>query len=371
MVAGSNIFTFRMNEETALDILPPRVYTVKYNQIQGFFLEITKDKLELPAKIYGKAQDRVDKCISTYQDRSASTGILFTGDKGTGKTLEMSLLANDVIDKLHLAIILVTEPYNGEAFVSFIETLGECCLVFDEFGKMYSSDSRKDNDVPQKSLLSLMDGVDKTKRMIILTENKELDINEFMLNRPSRIYYHFRYKKLDEDSIIGYCRDAVMDSNTIRDIIDLSRRSKIFSFDMLQSIVEEQLRFNDTIENVVEELNIDTREDSKAMIEILKVVEKGSQIEREVFGSKTIPVPDHYSYIKLVPGGVDDVDDDEFVEDVPELGLVSDGGKYDEFHIQISDLAYEEKGKLVYETDRFTVIAKELPVSRVNYFNMF
>ena len=213
MINGSTINVFNMNEETALDYLPAKIYTLKYDDFSGFFLEITKDILELPEKIYGKTMERVNKCLQTYQERTASTGILLTGDKGTGKSLLMSLLANEAIDKLELPVILIKDAFNGTKFVSFIESLGECCLVFDEFGKMYVSDDRHtgDNEVPQKALLSLMDGVDKTKRLIIMTENHEFDINEFMLNRPSRVYYHFRYRKLDEESIVGYCNDHDVD----------------------------------------------------------------------------------------------------------------------------------------------------------------
>jgi hypothetical protein len=110
---------------------------------------------------------------------------------------------------------------------------------------MYAADSRhNEKKPPQSALLSMMDGIDKTKRMFIFTENSQLDVSEFMLNRPSRVYYHFKYKKLDEASIMGYCKDKNVDIAVTKDIIDLARRLRIFSFDMLQSIVEEHLRFD-------------------------------------------------------------------------------------------------------------------------------
>lgn len=354
MISGSRVNIIKLNENTALDVLPPKVYTVNFNPLDGFYLSVTKDELTLPEKIYGRAIERVDKCVRTYKDRTQSTGVLLTGDKGTGKTLLMSLLANRVIAELDLPVILIKEPFSGGAFVSFIELIGECALVFDEFGKMYSSSS-SDDGVSQDSLLSLMDGVDKTKRLIILTENKEFDISEFMLNRPSRVYYHFRYSKLDEDSITGYCADRGVDTIIIKDIVDLSRRSSIFSFDMLQSIVEEHLRFDCPIDEVVQDLNIDIRQEHGDSIEILSIVDTATKENRKIMGAIVTVKPErNYSYIKMVPNHpVNDEDD------------------YDELYIRSKDLAYESGENLVYETDQYTITAKTIPPTYTNYFNMF
>lgn len=369
MINGSTINVFNMNEETALDYLPAKIYTLKYDDFSGFFLEITKDILELPEKIYGKTMERVNKCLQTYQERTASTGILLTGDKGTGKSLLMSLLANEAIDKLELPVILIKDAFNGTKFVSFIESLGECCLVFDEFGKMYVSDDRHtgDNEVPQKALLSLMDGVDKTKRLIIMTENHEFDINEFMLNRPSRVYYHFRYRKLDEESIVGYCNDHDVDKQITKEIVELSRRSAIFSFDMLQSIVEEHLRFNASIEDATTDLNIDLREELGSMLEIIKIIENATEEIKEVYDTIFIKKPGSYIDIKIktdntIPQGTNsgakrDEDEDE-------------DAKYNSFYLNASDLAYEHDGKLFYETKLYTVIAKEMSKKHINYMSL-
>lgn len=359
MVSGSAVYIYNLNEETTLDVLPPKVYTIKYNQLDGFYLSITKSKLEIPAKIYGNTRERVEKCIATYKTRNTSTGILLTGDKGTGKTLLMSLLANEVMDRLSLPVLLVTEPYNGTQFTSFIASIGECCMIFDEFGKMYTANGRNENDVPQKSLLSLMDGVDKTKRLIILTENSELDISEFMLNRPSRIYYHFRYKKLDESSIEGYCEDLNINTSITKDIIDLSRRSKIFSFDMLQSIVEEHLRFGNPISEIVQDLNIDTRENFLDTYEIIKVVDKATGKQKELFDSPFVSKPDRYSYIKLKRTRSNPDSESEFEE------------AYEEFSISVADFAYQKDNMVVYENEKYTVVMKTPDIFVKNYSNLF
>ena len=355
--------------------MPTQVYTLRFNQLTGFYLTLTKDQLELPETIYGDTPKRVDRCLSTYQDRDAATGILLTGDKGTGKTLLMSLLANKVITDLKLPVILIKEAYTGDQFASFIELLGECCIVLDEFGKMYTSSRHHDDRPHQDNLLSLLDGVDKTKRMVIMTENSELDISEFMMNRPSRVYYHFRYKKLDEASIIGYSQDHGIPKAVVRDIVDLSRRSKIFSFDMLQSIVEEYNRFETSIEDVIADLNIDIREEFGVDIEIMKVIRKVDEVELELFGSAIVqkPAGNHgYSYIKIKKDATKNRPRNKADEVMEELGISTDDEEsYDEIYIELSDLAYESAGKMVFDTKEYTITAKEVPQKHVDYYKMF
>ena len=375
MVEGSHVTVMRLNTESALDHLPPQVYTLRFNQLTGFYLTLTKDQLELPETIYGDTPKRVDRCPSTYQDRDAATGILLTGDKGTGKTLLMSLLANKVITDLKLPVILIKEAYTGDQFASFIELLGECCIVLDEFGKMYTSSRHHDDRPHQDNLLSLLDGVDKTKRMVIMTENSELDISESMMNRPSRVYYHFRYKKLDESSIIGYSQDHGIPKAVVRDIVDLSRRSKIFSFDMLQSIVEEYNRFETSIEDVIADLNIDIREEFGVDIEIMKVIRKVDEVELELFGSAIVqkPAGNHgYSYIKIKKDATKNRPRNKADEVMEELGISTDDEEsYDEIYIELSDLAYESAGKMVFDTKEYTITAKEVPQKHVDYYKMF
>jgi len=371
MIEGSTVHIFKMNEETALDKLPAGIYTVRFNQLKGFYFEITKNKLVIPSKIYGSVESRVNKCLTVYRDRSASTGILLTGDKGTGKSLLMSMLANKAISVLDMPVLLIKEAFAGTQFTSFIETIGECCLIFDEFGKVYSSGSNHDeeNSVSQTALLSLMDGVDKTKRLIILSENREFDINEFILNRPSRVYYHFRYHKLDEKSINDYCKDFNVGGEVAKDIIDLSRRSRIFSFDMLQSIVEEHLRFGSDVEEITQDLNIDVREEAGPKLEILKVIENATGKECELFDSPFISKPERYDYvhIKLKP------DNKSKVSSSKVRAETSSGEEenYDEFYIKEENFAFEQKGKEVYKTEKYTVITKTVPVMFTDYSLLF
>ena len=356
-MGGTSVNVFKLNEDTILDKLPAQIYSIAFHPMLGFSLNIVKKTLETPEKIYGKTISRADKCIKTYQTRSASTGILMTGDKGTGKTLQMAVLANKVIKELNLPIIMVTEPHSGAQFTNFIQDIGECCLIFDEFGKMYKSASRSiteaDSEAPmQSSLLSLMDGVDKTKRMIILTENSEYDVNDFMLNRPSRIYYHFKYKKLEEESILGYCEDKEVNKIITEDILELSRKSKLFSFDMLQSIVEEYLRFGSPIKEIIADLNIDISEADIDKKQILKIINKKTEEELEIYGSGIVEGIDEQGACVLYKHTpTDDRDSREFLE----------------IYVEGHQLMYKKGNQSIYETEDYQILTKDLSTKQQNY----
>lgn len=363
MLDGASVRIVKINEETALDKLPARIYSVEFAQLLGYYLSIVKDQFEVPAKIYGRTNKRAEKILYSYQDRDAATGVLLTGDKGTGKSLLMSLIANKAITELNLPVILIKNPYIGSDFTNFVENIGECVLIFDEFGKMYSN-SKHSEGPTQNDLLSLMDGVDKTKRLSIFTENSDWDISEFMLGRPGRAYYHIRHKKLDEASITGYCEDHNVSSEIVDEIVDLSRRSRLFSFDMLQSIVEEHIRFGEHVEDIVDDLNIDTRQETVAMMEVLEVFDLATNEKRVIHDTPFVTKPTSNSWdceVK-VKRNFTEAEIRHMEEEDEELEE-----RYDEFYVRIKDLSYEKNGKSVYETDRYRVIAKDVPKVSTNY----
>ena len=367
LLIGSTVRVVNLDAATALDRIPAKVYTVEYDPMQGFSLETIKSKLDIPAKIYGNAIKRAEKCITTYQDRTASMGILMTGDKGTGKTLLMALLSNMAIEQLDIPVILIKSPFSGGQFTSFIESLGECCLVFDEFGKMYGSKSsnsggygiiggkieEENKSTSQQSLLSLMDGVDKIKRLTIMTENSVYDINEFILNRPSRVYYHFKYDKLNEDSVKGYCVDREVPEIISDEILQLSRRSRIFSFDMLQSIVEEYLRFRDPIKDIIQELNIDVKEDFFQQLQVLKVHSKDEEQEYKVIPRcKIITKPSNGAQVYITVSDPESPNDSEENIDIP-IGAV--------------DIVYENNDQTIYEKWNYTIVTKNIMTKLTDY----
>jgi len=387
MYQNESVRILSLNPASTTDILNPAIYSIQFNPITGFYLDIIQDALKIPKIIHGDVQLRVDKCLKAYNSRAASTGILLTGDKGTGKTLFMSLLANHVMNDLALPVILVRSAYSGDQFESFLQKLGECCLLFDEFGKLYSKNNSGEDTNNQSALLGLLDGIDKTKRLIILTENSELSINNYLLNRPSRIFYHFKYQKLDDKSITDFCDYNQVSEKIKNGILDICHRSFTFSFDNLQCIVEECKRFKTLPREAVKDLNIDVSV-RPIYIKIVKIEIKGQPSEKDEkfkIVSPLVPKPDQdnddNSVVRFSKPGrseaYDLLQDKEITKNLSTevLNLLkSTARERNEHNVYIDEgqLIFEDSHKLVYDADGYIITAEKTnKVPRTNYSQFY
>lgn len=228
--------------------LPTATYVVVKSQ-DGFQLNMIDD-MTLPAKLYGSADKRADRILNTFKDRPTSTGVLLQGEKGSGKTLLAKLLSVKLREQ-GISTVIVNEPYAGNKFNSFIQSIDEECLIlFDEFEKVYEYED-------QEEILTLLDGTMPSKKLFVFTANVYDEINEYLLNRPGRIYYRYKYQGLDRDFIVDYCQDNLNDKSHIDKICSLAAVFNSFNFDMLASVVEEMNRYGESPIDVLEHLNID------------------------------------------------------------------------------------------------------------------
>lgn len=285
---GNDVFVSQFNDETVSDSLKPRVYAMNYDQMRGFFLTIVSDYFETPDVLYGNTDSRANRVIKSYQNSKKSFGVLSTGDKGSGKTLLTSVIANRMIER-GIPAVVVNNGFAGNGFVEMLDSIGECVVVLDEFGKVYD-----DSEGAQDRLLTMFDGTESKKRMYIMTENNRSSINEFFLDRPGRIHYHFRYGKLDEVIIREYCSDMEIGDTVTNDIIEISRKMFQFSFDTLQAIVAEYKMFGDDIEECAEILNIGFSKNLTYIYEVTAFENEHSKKEGFEVISDTIKVSNDY-----------------------------------------------------------------------------
>lgn len=84
--------------------LPVGIYSISLT-MTGYHLDKYADKFVFPYKMYGLQEDFIDHVIKTYNNTEGNLGIMFTGTKGTGKTVTAKELAN----KLNLPVIIVKD----------------------------------------------------------------------------------------------------------------------------------------------------------------------------------------------------------------------------------------------------------------------
>lgn len=256
--AGNFVLVSKTPEGIITPSLPAKVYNMRKDEKSGaLFLSAVADSFPMP-EIFGDLKERTDVVMQTYEERAAkTTGVLLSGEKGSGKSLQMCALANACIAK-GIPAIQISAAFGGTEFNEFIANLGACMLMFDEFDKVY--EDAEDTDSPnQEALLSLTDGgAGSAPKLIVFTVNKVWAVSDFFINRPGRIYYHFSYKGVTEAIIREYCELKLSANNIalIEPIVAVSEMFDAFNFDMLMCLVEELNRFNCPLEDALSRLNM-------------------------------------------------------------------------------------------------------------------
>lgn len=241
---------YRIFDDTmqAYDHLPVQTYVVRFSQNEGFSLEKYSDIEIKESKIYGVHKQKVEKVLESFSLFNRNLGVILSGDKGIGKSFFAKLLSFEAM-KAGLPVIIVDCFVPGIS--SFIDSIDqEIVVLFDEFEKIF-----EDNDLsgtsPQTSMLSLFDGVSSGKKLFVITCNSLYKLNEFLVNRPGRFHYHFRFEYPTTEEIRMYLEDKIPKEQygEISSVIAFSRKVKL-NYDCLRAIAFELSRglsFKDAI----------------------------------------------------------------------------------------------------------------------------
>lgn len=316
-------------------------YFLRFDQEIGFYLEKHKP-FEPPSKIYGDTCANRDRIMTTFESRSDNTGILLSGEKGSGKTLLSKMIGIECI-KRDIPVIIVSSAYCGDGFKSFLARVDQpYMLLFDEFEKVY------DDKEKQNGLLSLLDGVVEQKRLTVMTTNNSHAISEYMKNRPGRIFYSLDFDGLSREFIKEYTEDHLVNKAHQPGLLKTATLFSKLNFDMLQSLIEEMNRYDEPALSSIEFLNIQPS-DYAEMYDIRSLIDpEGNMISTKNHVNMKHPLISGNSYF-------------DFNIDVPE---VEEGEEEEDDYVSL----HLTPDKITsYNEDEYTYLVDEYKVTIVKH----
>ena len=240
--------------------LPAQAYLACFDSQSGPFLKKYSD-LKVSEKVYGVHSEKVDKVLNSFKIFNRNLGVILSGDKGIGKSLFSKLLSIKAIESGYPLIIVNSYfPGVGEYLAEIDQ---EVVVLFDEFDKTFelSEQSRRDSDgekrSPQTEMLTLFDGVAQGKKLFVVTCNDINALSKFIVNRPGRFHYHFRFEYPTAAEIEEYLIDSLDTDKAkeqIKNVIAFSQKTKL-NYDCLRSIAFE-LNLGLTFKEAIQDLNI-------------------------------------------------------------------------------------------------------------------
>lgn len=249
-----NRFEIYSNDLQTHNLLPPQTYVVRFDKMTGFYLEL-HTPLEVNEKVYGVHQQKVDKVLNAFSRFDRNLGVILSGKKGIGKSIFARMLGIKAVE-CGIPVIIVEHYIPGIA--SYIESIEqEVMVLFDEFDKTFGNIKAGENEPnPQASLLSLFDGVAAGKKLFIVTCNEIFQLNDYLINRPGRFHYHFRFEYPDDQEIREYLCDKLDEQYwpQIDAVIEFSHRVDL-NYDCLRSIAFE-LGTGQNFSDAVRDMNI-------------------------------------------------------------------------------------------------------------------
>lgn len=247
-------------------IIPPAIYRYCTSPQMGWWLEKTTDRYTFPYKIYGTHDAIISRVSRAWRELNTSFGVLLNGLKGTGKTIAAQKIVNWAIDE-GMIVLNVSSPVPLAEILEKVER--PMLVLFDEFEKTHNEEESRGC---QQQLLSAIDGLSRNefKRLFLFTTNQK-DVNDNLMNRPSRIRYVWEFDRLSDD-VIEMLLNDILDpklSHLRMDIITYLNTRQVLTMDVAKTVINECNVFKEAPNAFKEFMNLSEKEPGAFKIEII------------------------------------------------------------------------------------------------------
>lgn len=262
------------------DVIPPKTYTIRFAKMSGFFLE-AHTNLTVQEKVYGPHVEKAEKVLRSFKIMERNLGVILSGDKGIGKSMFSRLLC-DMAVAAGYPVLIADNYYPG--IDDYLESIQqEIVVLFDEFDKTFAGLKAGENEADaQSKLLSLFDGLSMGKKLFVITCNNINRLSDYLVNRPGRFHYHFRFAYPNSHEIEVYLKDHLDEKyyGEINQVTAFAGKVNL-NYDCLRAIAFE-LNLGVPFKEAIKDLNIlDTGDTSYSLVLRMK---NGMQLINKNYG---------------------------------------------------------------------------------------
>lgn len=226
------------NALTIEQTLENKVYLFNFDENGNCWLEDVEG-FKFPEKLYDVSSELRNLIKTSYAANRKNLGVLLSGNKGQGKSLTAKLICTD----LEQPVIIINKQIPADVnFITFLGNIKQDHTLFvDEFEKLFDSrktENKTDGYHTQESFLSFMDGVTSNEHKVLFLLTANESVNEFFINRPSRIKFLHEYSELPEELFNMIVDDKLVNAEYKKDLEENVSLVNL-NIDLLISIVDD------------------------------------------------------------------------------------------------------------------------------------